>query len=275
MITMNELARLEEGRLARSISELATESRRLSDAEGGGVLCRGTPGTWVNVGVGMGLAGPVPERVVDELVEWFASHGAEPRVELCPVAHQSLVDALAARSFVVSLFENVFYRELSPGQRTEALHPLPPGIAIEPVDPTDDRTIKECAHAVVSGFAGDRVPTTAEFELWEGCMRHPRTFSFAARAGDKVVGGGSVEVLGGAAALFGLSVLPAFRRQGIQQALIAARLDHAAGRGVACATISARPGVATERNARRMGFALGYSKVIVTRPGAGLAPVPV
>jgi GNAT superfamily N-acetyltransferase len=273
MISMNELARLEEGRLALSISEIAAESRRFSEAEGGGVLCRGVPGTWVNVGVGMGLAGPVPDRVVGELVEWFVSHGAEPRVELCPVADPSLIEALAARSFVVSMFENVFYRELAPGQRTEAPHALPSGIVIEPVDPADDRTVKECAHAVVSGFAGDRAPTAPELDLWLGCMRHPRTFTLAARAGDRVVGGGSVELHAGAAALFGLSVLPEYRRKGIQQALIAARLDHAAHRGAACATISARPGVATERNARRLGFALGYSKVILTRPGPGLAPV--
>ncbi len=73
-----------------------------------------------------------------------------------------------------------------------------------------------------------------------------------------------------AAALFALAVLPAYRRRGVQQALIAARLRAAAEAGATVVTISALPGVATERNARRMGFQVAYTKVVLVRPGAGL-----
>jgi GNAT superfamily N-acetyltransferase len=88
-----------------------------------------------------------------------------------------------------------------------------------------------------------------------------------------MVGAGSVEFAGELCALFGLSVLPEFRRRGIQQALIAARLNEARRRGAHLATISGRPGAATERNVMRMGFALAYTKVILVKPGPGLTPM--
>lgn len=72
-------------------------------------------------------------------------------------------------------------------------------------------------------------------------------------------------------ALFGLSLLPEFRRRGIQQALIAARLNSASVRGARLATIGSKPGAETERNVRRMGFATAYTKPVMVRPGPGLS----
>jgi hypothetical protein len=42
-------------------------------------------------------------------------------------------------------------------------------------------------------------------------------------------------------------------------------------RGCILATISSRPGIPTERNALRLGFTMAYTKVILVRPGPGLA----
>jgi GNAT superfamily N-acetyltransferase len=70
--------------------------------------------------------------------------------------------------------------------------------------------------------------------------------------------------------LFGLAVHADFRRRGIQQALIAARLEFARERGCRIATIGSRPGAGTERNVRRFGFQVAYTKAIVAQPGPGL-----
>ncbi len=273
MITLRDLALLEEGRLVRAISEVALEARLLPPEAGGGLLARGTPGTWANVGVGLGLAGPVPEAVVDELIEWHASIGAEPRVELIPFADPSLVRALAARGFVVRLFENVFFRQLSPRDEFHTIHQLPAGITIATIDPADDAMVHESAYVIAAAFAGDREPLPASLDLAKICIRHPRSVTLAAFSDGRVIGAGSVELLGETSALFGLSVHADYRRRGVQQALIAARLRLAAGRGARVATISARPGVSTEGNARRMGFQVAYTKPVVVRPGKGLAPV--
>lgn len=273
MISLRELALLEEGRLVRSISEVASEARLLPQEAGGGLFARGEPGTWCNVGVGLGLAGPVSEKTVDELIEWHASIGVEPRAEVTPFAHPTLVRAMADRSFVVRLFENVFYREIPRDEDFAAIHSLPRGIDIAPVDPADEATVHECGYLIAAAFAGDTKPMTASVDLAKTCIRHARTVTLGAFHEGRVVSAGSVELLGDISALFGLCVHPDFRRRGIQQALIAARLRLAADRGARVATISARPGVATEGNARRMGFQVAYTKVIMARPGKGLAPV--
>lgn len=273
MLTLRELALLEEARLTRAIAEIAPDHVTLPPERGGGVWARSEPGDWANIAVGMGLDGPVPPETLDDLLDWFVSRRIEPRVELCPFADPSLITGLADRGFVVRLFENVFFRELSRGDdRTTFAAPIPDGIAMRILDAADPGAVRGFARAVASTFARDREPSDSAVALTESCVRHPRTIALAAFSGDRLVGGGCVEIADTSAALIGAGVLPDFRRRGIQQALISARLRIAADHGVRVATISSRPGVATERNARRAGFQVAYTKAIVVRPGPDLIP---
>ena len=107
-----------------------------------------------------------------------------------------------------------------------------------------------------------------EIRLEHGAWQ-ARTISVIARVGGRAAGAGSMEVSGPCAGIFGASVLPEFRRRGIQQALLAERLNIAAERGAVVACIGSKPGIGTERNVRRMGFQLAYTKVHLVRPGEG------
>lgn len=281
MLDLAELARIEERRLSLGLASVALEHRWLP---GGGILTRGEAGTWINTSAGLGMAptgGEVPDADLDALVEWFESAGIEPRTEVCPFAHESLVRGLAARGFVLRSFENVFFREITPGQQVEAPSPLGGGIRVASVAVLDDGPVWEYAAAVARGFVPPgKEPAAEDVTLWVRCLRQPAVRAFAAWADGRIVGGGAMEIPLDAtepgakrgAALFGLSVLPQYRRRGVQQALIAARLHAAAEAGAVVATVGASPGVATERNARRMGFELGYTKAVLVRPGPGLAP---
>ena len=60
----------------------------------------------------------------------------------------------------------------------------------------------------------------------------------------------------------------------VQAALIARRLEHARDQGCELVTIGSRPGIATERNAARLGFYVAYTKVIMAMPGEGLTSSP-
>lgn len=281
MLDLAELARIEERRLSLGLASVALEHRWLP---GGGVVTRGEPGTWINTsaGLGMSLEGrPVPDEDLDALVEWFESVRIEPRTEVCPFAHPSLVRGLAARGFVLRGFENTFFREIEAGRRVEAPNPLGGGIRVDEVAVLDDGLVWEYAAAVARGFVPpDRAPAPEDIALWVRCLRQPAVKAFAAFADGRIVGGGAMEIprdadepgAKRAAALFGLSVLPQYRRRGVQQALIAVRLSAAAEAGAVVATVGASPGVATERNARRMGFQLAYTKAILAKPGPGLTP---
>lgn len=91
-------------------------------------------------------------------------------------------------------------------------------------------------------------------------------------SGTEAVAGGSADARGGVvAALAGAAVLPAWRRRGIQAALVARRLELARARGCRLATIGSAPGIPTERNALRLGFRIAYARLAFNRPGPGLA----
>ena len=265
-----EIARLEEARQALGLAEIADESRPF----GGGTAGRGVAGSWINNVVGAAMNGPVDAAALDNLIEWYASAGIEPRLEVAPFADPGLIALLEERRFVVRMFENVFYRELDVGSVVRAPQEPPVELSIGILNPADAAVVREAALVAISGFFPPGAePRESDIEMSERALRHPRTVAVVARVGGRAVGAGSMEVSGGVCGLFGLSVLPEFRRRGIQQALIAARLNEAAKRGARLATIGSKPGVATERNVRRMGFALAYTKVVLVQPGPGRAPV--
>lgn len=270
-LSLSEIARLEESRQLAAVTELAPESRPVRS---GGVMCRAGPGNWMNYATGLGMNGPVGIEELHELVAFYEERGIEPRIEVCPFVDESLRAGLEELGFVVRLFELVFVRELEPGVRIEPINAPGPEARIEVLDPSDDAMVRACADVTIPGFLpeGEKVPDDW-FEMFVRSVRHPRTRTVLALVGDRVVGTASMELSAPVGALFGAVTTPEMRGKGVQQALIAARLNMLAGHGAKLASIGSRPGVATERNVRRMGFQLAYVKLAMTRPGSGLKPV--
>lgn len=274
MLDPAEFAALEEHRISTSVSEVAHRSFSFTSDHGGGTVCSGDPGTWANSALGLGMCGPVPHTTIEQVIEFHSAAGAEPRVEVCPYAHHSLLAALAERQFVLRSFESVLARPLDDSNLPQQPHI--PGLVITEINSRDAERVAEYSAAVSQGFAAPHTPRHADIELAARCARHHRSITFGASIDGSIVGAGSLEWFkterGALAALYALSVLPEFRRRGIQQALIAARLAAARRLGCTCATIGSAPGSATERNARRAGFALMYTKVVVVRPAPALTP---
>ncbi len=268
MLELKAIARLEERRQAQGLGEVARESLAVA----GGIAGRDTPGSWHNYAVGMALAGPATDDELDAMTGWFTDAGIEPRVEVCPFADPSLVKGLASRGFALHGFEAVFSRELT--EDVAAPNGSPAGVELFTINPADDGQAVEYARTVAGNFLPPGQPVSDEMiAIAIRGVRHPRNVSMAARVQGRIIGGGSVELSGEVCGLFGLSVNPEHRRRGIQQALIAARLNLARARGCRIAIISGKPGEGTERNVRRMGFQLAYTKAILTKPGPGLAPM--
>ena len=68
---------------------------------------------------------------------------------------------------------------------------------------------------------------------------------------------------GGVAEFGGASTRPAFRRRGVQTALLHARMDAAREAGCDLALVVTAPGEESQRNVERAGFRLAYTKVVV------------
>ena len=265
-----EIAALEEQRQAESTVAAAETSLPIA----GGFMSRSGVGSWTNQACGLGLAGPVTAEEIDRLDRFYAEHGIEPKVEVCPFADPSLLAELAARGFVLREFESVLACE--PGEVVaEPLHGWPAGIEVVRVDRGDPAQVDAFIEASSCGFFPEGAPVPPELDASiRRLLRNGRFEGFLALAGDRTVGGGGIDVGRGVACLAGASVRRSHRGRGIQQALISARLRYAREAGCAVVCVHSRPGIPTERNAARLGFALVYHKVALFRPGPGLVASP-
>ncbi len=272
MLTSAEVARLEEPRQAGLLAAVTP----LCQPFAGGVMGFHEPGSWQNQACGVGLCGPVSMAEVDELVAFYQSRGVEPRVELSPFADPSLVEGLGKRGFIVREFENVLSRALPAGEDLRGVlpHGWPEGLVICPVERGDENGIDRAVELTLAGFyPKGHIPDPMRAAC-KTTMTLASTEVFVAEVAGMPVAAGSLGVAERVASLMGVSTDPAYRRRGVQQALIAHRLQVARERGCVLATIASRPGIPTERNAVRMGFHVAYTRVVVVKTGAGLVPSP-
>lgn len=266
-----EIAQLVERRQARLLADVTP----IIEPFAGGVMGFHELGSWQNQACGVGLDGPVEPAQIDELIEFYRSRGAVPQVELSPFAHESLVAGLAERGFVVREFENVLAFELTSGAELgdDTLERgWPAGLELERIAHDDAASIALATELAMRGFFPEGELPPAMVEASRATFARPSTVSFLARVEGHPASAGSVSIGEQVASLVGVSTKPEYRRRGIQQALMLARLRVARERGCVLAMIGSRPGIPTERNAMRMGFTMAYTKVLLTRPEPGLVP---
>lgn len=257
--------RLNERRQARVMSVLAEESAAI----GTGSMSFHAGTHWMCKAVGVDLDEALCPDTLARICDWYAARGSVPVVETTSLAPFASFEALHAAGFGLVEVENVL--ACFPAKRRRE---LPEGYAIEALDRHDAAAMREHAEIVCSAFPGpDGVVTE---ELIQGAIRshlHPDSLGFFVLdpRGKRVAASGmevsdieatSAEAPRRLASLWGTVVLPAHRRRGIQQALIAHRLGVGAGRGASVALIESRPGIPTERNAARVGFALRYVRLV-------------
>lgn len=280
-----EIARFEEARLTEALAHIAPVVERLA----GGVMARGERGSWMNKSTGFAMQhatpadqrsespgpSPNPADTISRIIEFYESAALEPRVEVSAYADMAWVRALGDAGFSVQRFANVLVRPLGDAGRlaAEAVAAVD-GLTIAAVDPADAASVEAYARTGTAGFARpDRPSTDLDLGVWAKALERPGTIALLARVDGVPASAGIVEVTAPYATLFGLSVLPAFRRRGIQRAMQLARLDHARRLGATFATITSDPNGPTERNARRVGFTPMFARAILVRPGPGLTPV--
>jgi len=213
--------------------------------------------------VGMGLYGEVGAADLDRVETFFRSRGVASTVVLSPLAHESLRALLGERGYRIAEFNSVLIRRI----RSEEPFTLPAGLTLEPVT---HATLGPWMRALAEGFAQDIVVLEGVFG---GFAVLPGALPFLARIDGEVAGGCGGRIIQEAriAALFGTATLPAFRRRGVQTALIAQRLQEAARAGCEYAVVSTHPGSGSQRNMERRGFRLAYTKAVMMREWPELA----
>lgn len=230
------------------------------------------PDSPVNKVIGIGFdEGPLA-RTLDEVERRFFERGSPVQAEVATLASPGLHSLLTERGYLLQGFEDVLGLALSEGN---AIPDTPAGIAVETVP---REALAEWMDVVISGFehpdatgAGIGVPMPPRSALEQTFGRFAETLGFhpyIVRVGNSPAAGAGLRFEAGIAQLCGAATLPAFRRRGIQTALLRRRLRDARLGGCDFAVMTAQPGSKSHFNAQRQGFELLYSRAILVRvPG--------
>jgi GNAT superfamily N-acetyltransferase len=267
---------------ARRLEAIQAEATRdlASDSEpiAGGWMAANGPGSYLNKAVGMGFEAEPSSADVQRIERFFASRGIEPRIETTAFAPLGFLRRIAEAGFVLQEFEHTLVLPVN-ADLADVEERLGTGraadIRISPLDPGNPPQVRTFVETSASGFfpEGEAIPQTL-LETGTKAALGSDHHGFLAHVGNEVAGAGGSSYRAGVMSLFGTSVLPAFRRRGIQQALIAARLRRALSLQADLASITSHPGIPTERNAARFGFQLAYVRAVLVKRGEGLVPSP-
>lgn len=250
----------------------ATEAARHRGASGlvlplgGGCACAADAGSPMNKVVGLGFGFPVEPAALDDVEQALAELGVAVQVELCNLANPGFAALLTGRGYRLVGFENVLGRALSDAAPSVAAD----GIEIRRGGSDD---IDAWLDAVVDGFAhpdGDGVSSHEDFprevvEKAERDFEKAGAAAYLAVCDGVVAGGGSMRVTDGVAQLTGAATVPAYRRRGVQTALLAARLADATAAGCDIAVVTTAPGSTSQKNVQRRGFHLLYTRAVLVK----------
>lgn len=250
-----EMAEAEAARAcADAVLKLNPRANVAHETIAGGIAVFTGKDSPITQAVGVGLHGPVSEDDIDRVTRFFHSRGAASALELCPVAGIPLYELLAKRGYQLLEVSNVLLRPLSSEDRIPA---PPPHVAIRPAAPSEADL---WTRTVAAGFAEHFPVTDALLDVMNAFSRRSHAVTFLAFIDDQPAGGAVVSKHAGVAGLFGASTLPAFRRRGVQSALLSVRLEWALAQGCDVAVSIALPGSDSQRNIERLGFQVAYTR---------------
>ena len=233
---------------------------------GGGAAVFTGLGAPVNKVIGVGFAGPLNPSDLDVVEQAFLERRSSVRFEVATLADPSVGQLLTERGYRLIGFENVL------GVRASArVSESAADFTVEPLTPATTDTWFE---VIVDGFStpdGSAVLPEEQFErealrqIFDDFARSPAYRGYLCRWRGTPVGGAGMRLDSGIAQLAGAATLPAFRRRGVQAALLRHRLQDAAEAGCDLAVVTTAPGSKSQHNAQRQGFEPLYPRAILTK----------
>jgi GNAT superfamily N-acetyltransferase len=231
---------------------------------GGGLAVYSAPGSPVNKVLGLGLGFEATDDDLDAVEHFYAERGCPVQIELCPLASPDLAPRLSKRGYVLQAFENELAR-LVPSTPVQ----LPPGADITIKAGADE---EPWLRTVAEGFAApDRivpgsppVPSDAPAALGDVMRQfcHPEIVRYIAHVDGQAAAAACSFVKDGVLCIAGTATRPAFRRRGLQSAIVARALND--GRDRADLVIATtEPGSISQRTFERLGFRVIYTRAIL------------
>ncbi|HYB95287.1 MAG TPA: GNAT family N-acetyltransferase [Vicinamibacterales bacterium] len=199
----------------------------------------------------LGLFERPSESELAAVERFFTSRGSAVFHETCPLAGVELFATLTQRGYKPCELSTVLFRPIDPAAASTANETLRVRIA-EPGE------VDHYARVASQGWS-EHPEVMPYIEGFARLSLSSATCFVAERAGEAIATA-ALFMHEGTALLAGASTVPLGRRQGAQNALLDARLRHAASKGCDLAMMVAAPGSPSQRNAERQGFRIAYTR---------------
>lgn len=255
----NLAARIEqaEAQNAERMTRLATESfpdATFMTVAGGTAIFTGL-GSPMTHALGIGMKGPVPTEELERLETFYRERGSSCLIDLCPMAHDSVIAFVQNRPYRVVEFNNVLVRAL--GAEETLNHE-------ETVRCVGEEQRGTWARTITEGFS-EYMPASDEQSGFLTTISRGMFCLLGVDGSGRPTGGAGLAVQDRTALFVGDAVLPGFRKEGWQGRLIRERLAIAQRNGCNLAVVSVLPGTTSHRNYERAGFQLLYMRVNLSR----------
>jgi GNAT superfamily N-acetyltransferase len=250
----DEVARTEA--LGRLDPSCAIETFPLAD---GWAVLSGR-GHYVNRVLAAGLDGPVDPAQIDEFEARAGGLGVPPTFDICDICDVEFVAELNRRGYVETVSVTGAAMRLDAGAAVEPV----PGVVVEVAG---SARLTEWQEVNAHGWGQVEPPARRVSDLFAAARAAVgELLLIATDAGDgRPLGTASVLLTDGVATMGGMATLPAERRRGVQQALIAGRLVAAKAAGCDLLVSTARTDGDSLRNLVRLGFEPTHVKRLVSR----------
>lgn len=238
----------------------------------GGLASYAEPESPWNKVAGLGFGGVPDDAELTAVERAFASYGCDVQVELSNLADPAVGDLLTGRGYRLASYENVLGLPLD-----DAGEPVrPDGVEVRRCDGDDDWQawldviVDAVLYPDIEGLPWlDDFPRqiliNAETDMiTAGAQRYLALV-------DGVPAGGASMHMADGVAQFSAGTAPAFRRRGVQSALLAVRVADAFAAGCQLAVVTTQPGSRSQRNVQRRGFQLLYTRAVLVRSATALS----
>lgn len=218
-------------------------------------------GSPIGRATGVGLDRPFTAGDLDRIEQFYREHGAPSQVDLTPLHRPEVFEMFKERGYAIAELNNVLYRKLEANEQ----FPSPSaGCKIRRSFPEE----ADVSGTIVEGAFFPEGAPEAFRGLIAPLYQMENALAFVATVDEKPVACGTGLIIREhrVFALGGAGTLAAFRRRGLQTALLCARLAAAGKAGCEYAVVVTQGGTTSQRNAERLGFRVAYSKVTTIKP---------
>jgi GNAT superfamily N-acetyltransferase len=246
-------------RVARAVAQASPGIGAVVEPFLGGCALFGGVGSPMTHALGIGMTGPAAAEELDRMEAFFRERGSPVLIDLCPLAHPSLLELIFSRGYRVIEFNNLMIRRIRPGELPPPV--LPDSVTVSVAGEGD---LETWGRTVARGFQERDDIDDAFVEMLAGTSLASQCY--LARRGPDAIAGGAMSIQSGIAYFFGDATVLAARGRGAQSALIQARLADAGRAGCDLAMACVVPGTASHRNYERAGFELLFMRVNLSLP---------